>query len=161
MLGHDEDAPDATDEERTWREVLVAATLQGAPPDRNSTRLMRIKRREGRYDTDTGPPASGPVPVRRTLTAMSDQHAAAALTAAAVIAAILVARAAILHQGDRTPRARTAHLPRRRSTPHADRYKPPSPPAAFSDHASSAVREAEQHVRHCWQQLPSRVDPPE
>jgi hypothetical protein len=29
-LGHDEDAPDATDEDRTWREVLLAATLQGA-----------------------------------------------------------------------------------------------------------------------------------
>ncbi|MGW1952659.1 DUF4235 domain-containing protein [Streptomyces sp. NPDC001920] len=30
MLGHDEDAPDATDEERTWKEVLTAATVQGA-----------------------------------------------------------------------------------------------------------------------------------
>ncbi|MFI6495689.1 DUF4235 domain-containing protein [Streptomyces sp. NPDC050564] len=30
MLGHDEDAPDATDEDRTWRQVLLAATLQGA-----------------------------------------------------------------------------------------------------------------------------------
>lgn len=30
MLGHDEDATDATDEERTWREVLLAATPQGA-----------------------------------------------------------------------------------------------------------------------------------
>ncbi|MFE3416099.1 DUF4235 domain-containing protein [Streptomyces mirabilis] len=30
MLGHDEDAPDATDEERSWNEVLLAATLQGA-----------------------------------------------------------------------------------------------------------------------------------
>ncbi|MGN9793075.1 DUF4235 domain-containing protein [Streptomyces sp. OZ13] len=29
-LGHDEDAPDATDEGRSWREVLLAATLQGA-----------------------------------------------------------------------------------------------------------------------------------
>ncbi|MEU2564816.1 DUF4235 domain-containing protein [Streptomyces longispororuber] len=29
-LGHDEDAPDATDEERGWTEVLIAATLQGA-----------------------------------------------------------------------------------------------------------------------------------
>ncbi|MFG1665101.1 DUF4235 domain-containing protein [Streptomyces sp. Y7] len=29
-LGHDEDAPDATDEERTWREILSAAVLQGA-----------------------------------------------------------------------------------------------------------------------------------
>ncbi|MFK8907543.1 DUF4235 domain-containing protein [Streptomyces sp. YS-3] len=29
-LGHDEDAPDATDEERTWSEVVLAAALQGA-----------------------------------------------------------------------------------------------------------------------------------
>ncbi|MER5927708.1 DUF4235 domain-containing protein [Streptomyces mirabilis] len=29
-LGHDEDAPDATDEERTWRETMLAAVLQGA-----------------------------------------------------------------------------------------------------------------------------------
>ncbi|MEV5508733.1 DUF4235 domain-containing protein [Streptomyces orinoci] len=30
MLGHEEDAPGATDQERTWSEVLLAATLQGA-----------------------------------------------------------------------------------------------------------------------------------
>ncbi|MFG3023566.1 DUF4235 domain-containing protein [Streptomyces sp. NPDC048254] len=30
MLGHDDDAPDATDEDRTWSEVLLAAVLQGA-----------------------------------------------------------------------------------------------------------------------------------
>ncbi|WP_033355430.1 DUF4235 domain-containing protein [Kitasatospora aureofaciens] len=30
VLGHDEDAPDATDEDRSWREVLLAATLQSA-----------------------------------------------------------------------------------------------------------------------------------
>ncbi|MBC9716110.1 DUF4235 domain-containing protein [Streptomyces sp. TRM66268-LWL] len=29
-LGHEEDAPDATDEHRGWGEVLLAATLQGA-----------------------------------------------------------------------------------------------------------------------------------
>lgn len=29
-LGHEGDAPDATDEDRTWREVLFAAALQGA-----------------------------------------------------------------------------------------------------------------------------------
>ncbi|GLW56132.1 DUF4235 domain-containing protein [Kitasatospora phosalacinea] len=29
-IGHEDDAPDATDEDRTWREVLLAATLQGA-----------------------------------------------------------------------------------------------------------------------------------
>lgn len=30
MIGHDDDAPDATDGHRTWREVLIAAALQGA-----------------------------------------------------------------------------------------------------------------------------------
>ncbi|WP_409239917.1 DUF4235 domain-containing protein [Streptomyces sp. PA5.6] len=30
LLGHDQDAPDATDEERGWGEVLIAAVLQGA-----------------------------------------------------------------------------------------------------------------------------------
>ncbi|MFJ7154282.1 DUF4235 domain-containing protein [Streptomyces sp. NPDC101118] len=30
VLGHQEDAPDATDEHRTWREVLIAAAIQGA-----------------------------------------------------------------------------------------------------------------------------------
>lgn len=30
VVGHDEDAPDATDPERSWREVLLAAALQGA-----------------------------------------------------------------------------------------------------------------------------------
>ncbi|MGA4837418.1 DUF4235 domain-containing protein [Streptomyces sp. G45] len=29
-IGHDEDAPDATDEDRAWPEILLAATLQGA-----------------------------------------------------------------------------------------------------------------------------------
>ncbi|MEU5951597.1 DUF4235 domain-containing protein [Streptomyces sp. NPDC047525] len=30
VAGHDEDAPDATDEDRSWGEILLAATLQGA-----------------------------------------------------------------------------------------------------------------------------------
>ncbi|MFI6979097.1 DUF4235 domain-containing protein [Embleya sp. NPDC050154] len=30
MIGHDDDAPDATDEDRTWSRVLLAAGLQGA-----------------------------------------------------------------------------------------------------------------------------------
>ncbi|MFD4988532.1 DUF4235 domain-containing protein [Streptomyces sp. NPDC058374] len=29
-LGHDDEAPGATDQERGWREVLLAAALQGA-----------------------------------------------------------------------------------------------------------------------------------
>ncbi|HSA53151.1 MAG TPA: DUF4235 domain-containing protein [Yinghuangia sp.] len=29
-VGYEEDAPDATDEERTWGEVLLAAAIQGA-----------------------------------------------------------------------------------------------------------------------------------
>ncbi|MET9958111.1 DUF4235 domain-containing protein [Streptomyces sp. NPDC006326] len=30
MLGHDDDAPDATDQNRSWQEILLAAALQGA-----------------------------------------------------------------------------------------------------------------------------------
>ncbi|MDY0810858.1 DUF4235 domain-containing protein [Kitasatospora purpeofusca] len=30
LLGHEDEAPTATDPERTWAEVLAAATLQGA-----------------------------------------------------------------------------------------------------------------------------------
>ncbi|AZM93841.1 DUF4235 domain-containing protein [Streptomyces sp. W1SF4] len=30
VIGHEDDAPDATDEHRTWQEVLLAAALQGA-----------------------------------------------------------------------------------------------------------------------------------
>lgn len=30
LIGNEGDAPDATDEDRTWREVLIAAALQGA-----------------------------------------------------------------------------------------------------------------------------------
>ncbi|MEU7698851.1 DUF4235 domain-containing protein [Streptomyces sp. NPDC015492] len=30
LIGHQDDAPDATDEHRTWKEVLIAAALQGA-----------------------------------------------------------------------------------------------------------------------------------
>ncbi|MGY1436501.1 DUF4235 domain-containing protein [Streptomyces reniochalinae] len=30
VTGHDEDAPGATDQDRGWREILVAAALQGA-----------------------------------------------------------------------------------------------------------------------------------
>ncbi|MGW6534487.1 DUF4235 domain-containing protein [Streptomyces sp. NPDC055051] len=30
LISDEDDAPDATDEHRTWREVLVAAALQGA-----------------------------------------------------------------------------------------------------------------------------------
>ncbi len=29
-LGHEDDAPNATDEDRSWREILIAAVLQGA-----------------------------------------------------------------------------------------------------------------------------------
>ncbi len=30
MLGHDDDAPDATDRDRSWQEVVLAAAVQGA-----------------------------------------------------------------------------------------------------------------------------------
>jgi hypothetical protein len=90
---------------------------------------------------------------------MSDQHAATALTAAAVIATVLVARAVVLHQGDRRRVARAADLVRRRTTPRAD--KTASSAAVASDASSCAVREAEQYTHHCWQQLQTRADPSE
>lgn len=90
---------------------------------------------------------------------MSDQHAATALTAAAVIATILVARAVVLHQGDRRRAARAADLARPRTAFCAD--KAASSAAGASDAAACAVRAAEQHVHHCWQQLQTRADPSE
>ncbi|QGZ52370.1 MULTISPECIES: DUF4235 domain-containing protein [Streptomyces] len=30
LLGHEDEAPDATDEDRSWREILLAAAVQGA-----------------------------------------------------------------------------------------------------------------------------------
>ncbi|MER7659955.1 DUF4235 domain-containing protein [Streptomyces sp. NPDC096193] len=30
VIGHQDDAPDATDQDRSWREILIAAALQGA-----------------------------------------------------------------------------------------------------------------------------------
>ncbi|KKZ71014.1 DUF4235 domain-containing protein [Streptomyces showdoensis] len=30
VIGHEDEAPAATDEQRTWREILLAAALQGA-----------------------------------------------------------------------------------------------------------------------------------
>ena len=30
VIGHDDDAPDATDQDRGWQEILLAAALQGA-----------------------------------------------------------------------------------------------------------------------------------
>ncbi|WP_405577637.1 DUF4235 domain-containing protein [Streptomyces sp. NBC_01190] len=30
LLAHDDDAPDATDEDRGWQEILLASALQGA-----------------------------------------------------------------------------------------------------------------------------------
>ncbi|MEW2579484.1 DUF4235 domain-containing protein [Streptomyces syringium] len=30
VVGHDEDTPDATDQDRGWQEILIAAALQGA-----------------------------------------------------------------------------------------------------------------------------------
>lgn len=92
---------------------------------------------------------------------MSDQHAATALTAAAVIAAILIARAAVLQQDRRRHRTGSAELrqhaasPTPRTAPH---------PATACMETNSAVREAEAHVRGCWQHLqtpgrPSHIAP--
>jgi hypothetical protein len=92
--------------------------------------------------------------------AMSDQHAAAALIAAAFLTAILVARAAVLRQDGGGRGARVARPVRGRTTLRAEEATP-SAAALSSDAASSAVREAEQHVHHLWEQLQSSVEPPE
>ncbi|MET7480141.1 hypothetical protein ABZT17_38100 [Streptomyces sp. NPDC005648] len=82
---------------------------------------------------------------------MSDQHAADALTAAAVIASILIARIALLRHdaredhADRTPQGSSG----------ADEQR------TAADAASPAVREAEQYVHRRWQQLRASADPPE
>ncbi|MER6261182.1 hypothetical protein [Streptomyces sp. 900105245] len=90
---------------------------------------------------------------------MSDQQASAALTAAAVVAVVLVARAAVLHQGGRGPTARAVlRLRRRFATGTAD-AAPSS--AGVADDAFIPVLEAEQHVYGYWQKVRTRSEPPE
>ncbi|OQR65669.1 hypothetical protein B6E66_02335 [Streptomyces maremycinicus] len=92
---------------------------------------------------------------------MSDQHAATALTAAAVIVTILVARAAVLHQGSRGQAARPVRPPHRHTASGVGKGANAPCAAALSDGADSlAVQEAEQHVHHYWQQLQAHADPP-
>lgn len=139
ILGHDEDAPDATDEQRNWAEVLLAATVQGAifagvkaavdragaTATRRLARLTRIYAGDTAGWTHTGPAAAHPEPREGLFTVMSDQHAATVLTAAAVIATILIARAALLHQGSprhpTEPSERHALAPARRRSRRPDR----------------------------------------
>ncbi|MEV5322423.1 hypothetical protein AB0K92_33135 [Streptomyces sp. NPDC052687] len=83
---------------------------------------------------------------------MSDQHAAAALTAAAAIALVLITRTALLRSS--LNRTTGTARPHRRWTRHPAEATPP-------DEAALAVREAEQHVHRCWQHLHTRTDPPE
>ncbi|MFF3349729.1 hypothetical protein [Streptomyces sp. NPDC002779] len=89
---------------------------------------------------------------------MSDQHAATAVTAAAVIALILITRAAFLHGG----RRRTTYAPRpgRRGPRHPSEAATPvvTPPKGA---AEAAVRDAEQHIQRCWQRLQAHTDPPQ
>ncbi|MER6075218.1 hypothetical protein ABT187_41780 [Streptomyces sp. NPDC001817] len=91
---------------------------------------------------------------------MSDQNEASTLAAAAVIAVILIARAAALHRSGRGRAARTVHSARRHTALRASTTEEVAAPAADGV-AACAVREAEQHVHHCWQQLQTHVDPPE
>ncbi|MGW2938771.1 hypothetical protein ACWDA7_45085 [Streptomyces sp. NPDC001156] len=90
---------------------------------------------------------------------MSDQNAATALTAAAVVAVVLIARAAVLHHGRRA-RGAVDGRPRHRTHPHAG-TGPPFIAAPADDAAHPAVREAEKHVHRCWQQLHAPPDPTE
>ena len=91
---------------------------------------------------------------------MSDQHAAAAVTAVAVIAAILVARATVLHQGRHRRGTGGAHRPSRphRHSPWGTGQAAPAAPAPSAP-VTDAVREAEAHVHRCWQQLKNPANP--
>ncbi|MEU6071461.1 hypothetical protein ABZ864_45260 [Streptomyces sp. NPDC047082] len=90
---------------------------------------------------------------------MSDQNAATSLTAAAVIALILIARATVLHHS-RDRAARTAYPRPHHTKPNAD-TTPTLAAAPPDDVALCAVREAEQYVHRCWQQFQAHTDPPE
>ncbi|MFD7976337.1 hypothetical protein [Streptomyces sp. NPDC059071] len=76
-------------------------------------------------------------------------------TAAAVVATVLIARAAVIHQGSRAHRPEPFTRRAAAATgPHRLHTRVPTTPFA-------PVREAERHVHRCWQHLRSRVDPPE
>jgi hypothetical protein len=92
---------------------------------------------------------------------MSDQHAAATVTAAAIITMILFARKAILHQDGRRHPARTCRPPRRHPTSHVGRLVRSGTAPGHTPSGDAIVREAERHVHRCWQQLGAHSDPPE
>ncbi|MFE6364810.1 hypothetical protein ACFVP3_33060 [Streptomyces sp. NPDC057806] len=89
---------------------------------------------------------------------MSDQHAAAAVTAAAAIALALATWAAFLHGSRR--RSPDASRPGRRGPRHPSEAASP-PVTAPRDAAEVAVREAELHIQRCWQRLRAHSDPPQ
>ncbi|GGW56882.1 hypothetical protein GCM10010503_37650 [Streptomyces lucensis JCM 4490] len=89
---------------------------------------------------------------------MSDQHAATTLTAAAVVAAILIARAAILHHRGPSRGIRSVRPAHRVGESGVGMRRPA---AALSGKAvPSPVREAERYVHRCWQELQVHNDPP-
>ncbi|GAA0907329.1 hypothetical protein GCM10009574_100180 [Streptomyces asiaticus] len=75
------------------------------------------------------------------------------LTAAAAIGIILVARWAATRARNRHG-ASAARPPWRRTAPAPDTTSPPAPDEA----AEAAVKDAEEHVQRCWQQLRIRPD---
>ncbi|MER6455967.1 hypothetical protein ABT270_25705 [Streptomyces sp900105245] len=89
---------------------------------------------------------------------MSDQHAATTLTAAAVVAAILIARTAILHCPGRSRGARMFGPYRRVKDSGIGIRRAAA--VALPEEVTSAVREAEQYVHGCWQELQAHTDPP-
>ncbi|MFG2267117.1 hypothetical protein [Streptomyces sp. NPDC048720] len=90
---------------------------------------------------------------------MPHQHAATTLTAAAVIAAILVARAALLHRTGRSRDVPVLRPSRRVMTSEAVTRRPAAVPS--DDVVPFAVREAERHVHRTWQQMRAHPDPSE
>ncbi|MFC9219807.1 hypothetical protein ACFT8W_03155 [Streptomyces hygroscopicus] len=88
---------------------------------------------------------------------MSASHAMPALTAAAAIGIVLAARWAATHPSRSRHGASAARPPWRRTAPGPDTTPPPTPDEA----ARAAVKDAEEHLQRCLQQLrihPDRSD---
>ncbi|TKT06600.1 hypothetical protein [Streptomyces galbus] len=88
---------------------------------------------------------------------MSASHAMPALAAAAAIGVILAARWATTRPRRSRHGASAARPPWRRTAPAPDTTTPEAPDGP----AMTAVKDAEDHVQHVWQQLQARPERPE
>lgn len=88
---------------------------------------------------------------------MSASHAMSALTAVAALGLILATRRAATHPSRKSHGAGSARPPWRRTAHAPDMIPPP----ASDESARAAVKDAEEHVRHCWLQLQAHPERPE